>query len=77
MSKASARTKSHNRVPFIGPFPENMLLSGRQMTAAACARLVESSDRGSQTGPIFVAPRLVRGMVPGRNPQTSIQERNS
>lgn len=77
MSKLEDRQKSRNSGRLAGFAAENMLLSECRMTAAASARTATFIDRGSQTGPVLAASRMVRGMASGRNPQTSMQEQYS
>jgi hypothetical protein len=77
MSKVESRRKPHNRAPFVGFSPENVLLLERCMTAAACARTATTTDRTPHAGSIVAASRSDRGKALGRIPQTSIQERYS
>lgn len=54
--------------------PDNVLLSGCGMTAAAFARR-ETPNRGPSKGPLCAASRILRGTATGRILEvTSIQE---
>jgi len=55
--------------------PENMLLSGYRMTAAAFARRQTTNDRGPSKGPLSAASPILCGAASGRILEhTSIQE---
>jgi hypothetical protein len=46
--------------------PENVLLSGCGMTAAAQARRETTNNRGPIKGPLPIASRILRGATSGR-----------
>ncbi len=69
------RGKWCNSAPLATRQPDNMLLSGCGMTAAAFARRETTNDRGPSKGPLFTPSRQPRGEASGRIfEQSSIQE---
>ncbi len=64
-----------NCAPIAAPKPDNMLLSGCGMTAAAFARRETTNHRGPTKGPLIATSRAIRGEASGRSfEHTSIQE---
>ena len=54
------------RAPLAASKPENVLLSGCGMTAAAFARRETTNNRGPAKGPLPVGSRILRGAASGR-----------